>query len=575
MIISERECMSKFMDQGGVTALTKALMKNIKTINGQTIFGTGNISIGSSNIPVINISEYGALYNYLEQHDLVPGQTYMLIGYLNQEYMQNEYPMGDEETNMSQARVGWNFLLVEAAESQRFSSKGLMCVAVAGGGDSQGFHYNVGDILEVTLHFEYGEEGDVYVTEMYDPVRDIRAPYDFACIARMGNSFNFPIEYTRHLHIAPLAAAHPGHLTSKIQYNPTTIEGGLIENVEIGSVNASITAASIIRNLSIGYSDPTVSEMATEDDDIEDSAATGRDEVGYTAQITIKSEGHILDTRIGNGCRGINLHSAKIDKLIIGDRCRNIIGLFDDELEIYNSSNLKICYRRSSNASASYNTSKRPTKTKFNNCTNVEWYALETVTDGISYPSNAPSGVTFENCNNFTFGVKRHGTGATISVGGISNITFRNCGNGVSSGVKFLIAPGLSSGLSSQYNIANTVFENIYLSGRCDWKTMSISTASANKGLILKARQYTDATPARSQSGTLNMLDAYVVNSKVIQEQYWGDADNEEVGIDYDVTYLGYELPTINSNRAIGDNTVDYVRVNQETPILFIPMIQI
>lgn len=70
--------MAKYMDQSGAQHFAEALMSATKTINGQTIWGDGDITVGGGSIIEVTHSE---IVNYITNSTLIPGQLYEITDY--------------------------------------------------------------------------------------------------------------------------------------------------------------------------------------------------------------------------------------------------------------------------------------------------------------------------------------------------------------------------------------------------------------------------------------------------------------------------------------------------------------
>ena len=69
--------MAKYMDQSGAQHFAEALMSATKTINGQTIWGDGDMQVGNSVIQ----TTYSAFKTSVENGELTPGALYMVTDY--------------------------------------------------------------------------------------------------------------------------------------------------------------------------------------------------------------------------------------------------------------------------------------------------------------------------------------------------------------------------------------------------------------------------------------------------------------------------------------------------------------
>lgn len=226
--------MSKFIDNTGVDTLVRALLSNTKKINGKTIWGAGNLEISGSVID-IDLGE-GSLYS--ENLNLDPGSIYRLKNYASS-ISPNDNVHDIEGFIVSLNRAESCDIYVVATSANTFSPNGVMVITQEGQGDpyDNDFTYSVGDALDVTIKYGYGETDiPVYITEMYDPIRDIRAPYDFIFISDEGHTTAFPISNTKHFHLKSGGPEFDGSARWIVKIGAR----GSIENVEIGNGCTSI-----------------------------------------------------------------------------------------------------------------------------------------------------------------------------------------------------------------------------------------------------------------------------------------------------------------------------------------------
>lgn len=210
--------MSKFIDNTGVDTLVRALLSNTKKINGKTIWGSGNLEISGS---VIDIDLFE--WNFEPLTNLIPGQIYRLKNYLKR-----LHPL-----TVLYKRATDCDIYVMATSSSTLASTGIMVVTEAGSGDANdnNFKYQEGDLLEVKLTYDPISNYPIKIIEMYDPVRDIRAPYDFVFLSTPYGSdkYSFPLSESKHINIKS------GGLDDDHKWTISIKSTGSIENVEIGN----------------------------------------------------------------------------------------------------------------------------------------------------------------------------------------------------------------------------------------------------------------------------------------------------------------------------------------------------
>lgn len=161
--------MAKYMDQTGAQHFAEALMSATKTINGQTIWGDGNIEAGGSAIQ----TTYSAFKTLVENGELVPGAQYIMTDY--QAVPNATYAKRDPGA----ASEGNAYLIIRALTADAYDENAsLVEVKQAGGVEPVIDVYNIKYTIE-NKDFIDLDLGRGTITYMHDPVSGNTAPWDW------------------------------------------------------------------------------------------------------------------------------------------------------------------------------------------------------------------------------------------------------------------------------------------------------------------------------------------------------------------------------------------------------------
>ena len=160
--------MAKYMDQSGAQHFAEALMSATKTINGQTIWGTGNIESGSSVIQ----TTYSAFKTLVENGELVPGAQYIMTDY--QAVPNATYTKKDPMI----AVVADTYLIIQALTQNTYDENASLVEVQQTGVEPVIDVYNVKYTIE-NKYFIDQDSGCGTITYMRDVASGNAAPWDW------------------------------------------------------------------------------------------------------------------------------------------------------------------------------------------------------------------------------------------------------------------------------------------------------------------------------------------------------------------------------------------------------------
>ena len=156
------------MDQSGAQHFAEALMSATKTINGQTIWGDGNIEAGGS----ATQTTYSAFKTLVENGELVPGAQYMITDY--QAVPNATYAKKDPNI----AVVADIYLIIRALTTNAYDENASLVEVKQTGVEPVITVYNVKYTIE-NKNFIDQVSGRGTITYMHDPTSGNAAPWDW------------------------------------------------------------------------------------------------------------------------------------------------------------------------------------------------------------------------------------------------------------------------------------------------------------------------------------------------------------------------------------------------------------